>query len=59
MFGGEIVTNPVIALAFGIMQNENINDFSDAYNKAQNEYYRRRGRVKEKIDLTGFNESVQ
>ena len=59
VFGGEIVTNPVIALAFGIMQNENINDFSDAYNKAQNEYYRRRGRVKEKIDLTGFNESVQ
>ena len=47
MFGGEIVTNPVIALAFGIMQNENINDFSDAYRKAQVEYSRRRGRVNE------------
>jgi hypothetical protein len=47
MFGGETVTNPVIALAFGIMQNENINDFSDAYRKAQVEYSRRRGRVNE------------
>ena len=47
IFGGEIVTNPVIALAFGIMQNENINDFSDAYRKAQVEYSRRRGRVNE------------
>ena len=52
------ITNPVQALAIGIALNENrgVLDF-ETYKDAQDEYFRRRGRVNQ-IDVTGLNESI-
>ena len=64
-FQGRQITNPKMALAIGIALNEN-RDFYDAYGEADDEYFRRRGKVnqinlpksrteKSGIQLTGGN----